>query len=68
MGLQDEILQKPYGIQMALANKTGLSPATINRCLHRVYCGSHSAKLIAAAFGKPKRWPELVKEREPDVT
>jgi len=64
MDLQDEILRKPYGTQKELARKSGLSEATIHRCLHRIYCGSRAAKRIAAAFGKPKRWPELVKEKD----
>jgi hypothetical protein len=65
MDLQDEILSKPKGILAGLARQTGLCELTIIRCVHRVYCGSRAAKKIAAAFGKPKRWPELVKEKGP---
>lgn len=63
MDLQDEILSRPKGIQKDLALQTGLCKLTIFRCVHRIYCGSIAAKKIATAFGKPHRWPELVKEK-----
>lgn len=63
MDLQDLILKQPRGIIAQLARKTGLCELTVIRCVHRVYCGPRAAKKIAAAFGKPKRWPELVRSK-----
>jgi len=63
MNILDEINNQPRGIQRELAHAAGVSEATISRCLRRIYCHSRSAKKIAAAYGQPDAWPDLVTEK-----
>ena len=60
MRLREEILQQPRGTIARITAVSGLSKQTVLLTLHGKRGGQKAARLIAAAYGKPKRWRELL--------
>lgn len=60
MSLRDEILSAPRGTKAEIERKTGLSKPTVLNAVNGVACGPKAAQAIAAAFGQPDRWRELL--------
>ena len=60
MSLRDEINSSPRGTQARLIKATGLAKFTVINALKGRQCGTAAARAIAAAYGAPGRWYELV--------
>lgn len=65
MNLRTEILQQPRGTLARLTRDSGLSKMTVLRAVHGIRCGKKAAKRIAAAFGAPARWYEILEDTPP---
>lgn len=60
MGIIDDLKSSPRGTKVRVIELSKFSKQTFYAALRRTKCGPAAAKAIAAAYGKPEQWPELV--------